>query len=165
MEKHGAKYVWDHLEETAAAIIVLVMAIVSFINVMGRFVFKHPLAWADELTLLLFLWASMLGAAVAFKRGSHFNMGLLAESGGRTRHILLAAVSLIFNLLFSALVLATGIKMMLNQISFNGILPTLHIPQAIQGAAVPVGAVFMIIRSVENFLETLKKNSEESEGE
>ena len=92
-------------------------------------------------------------------------MGLLAESGGRTRHILLAAVSLIFNLLFSALVLATGIKMMLNQISFNGILPTLHIPQTIQGAAVPVGAVFMIIRSVENFLETLKKNSEESEGE
>ena len=78
-------------------------------------------------------------------------MGLLSESGGRTRHIILATAILVFNVLFSVLVTVTGVKMMLNQISFNGILPHAHIPQAIQGAAVPVGAFFMIIRSVEGF--------------
>ena len=67
------------------------------------------------------------------------------------------AAVLLFNVLFSVLVMVTGVKMMLNQISFNGILPTLHIPQAIQGVAVPVGAFFMIVRSVEGFWETLKK--------
>ena len=84
-------------------------------------------------------------------------MGLLSESGGRTRHIILGAVILIFNVLFSILLFVTGIKMVTNQLSFNGILPTLHIPQAVQGAAVPVGALFMIIRSVEGFLATLRK--------
>ena len=157
MEKRGMKYIWDHFEETIAAVIILIMAIINFMNVVGRFVLKHSLAWADELTLLLFLWATMMGAAIAFKRGSHFNMGLLSESGGRTRHIILATAILVFNVLFSVLVMVTGVKMMLNQISFNGILPTLHIPQAIQGAAVPVGAFFMIIRSVEGCFETLKK--------
>ena len=153
MDKKGFKYVWEHLEETAAAVIILIMAVINFANVVGRFVFRHPLAWADELTLLLFLWATMAGAAIAFKRGSHFNMGLLSESGGKTRHIILGTVILIFNVLFSI----TGIKMVTNQISFNGILPTLHIPQALQGAAVPIGAFFMIIRSVEGFLATLRK--------
>lgn len=157
MEKKGLKYVWEHLEETIAAVIILIMALINFANVVGRFLFKHSLPWADELTLLLFLWATMVGAAIAFKRGSHFNMGLLSESGGRTRHIILGAAILIFNVLFSLLLLVTGIKMVTNQISFNGILPTLHVPQALQGAAVPVGAFFMIIRSVEGFLVTLKK--------
>lgn len=157
MEKNRLKYIWDHLEETVAAVIILVMAIVNFANVVGRFLFKHSFAWADELTLLLFLWATMVGAAIAFKRGSHFNMGLLSEYGGRTRHIVLAACVLIFNVLFSVILLVTGIKMVTNQISFNGILPTLHAPQALQGAAVPIGAFFMIIRSVEGFFETLKK--------
>lgn len=157
MEKNGLKYVWDHLEETVAAVIILIMAIINFANVVGRFLFRHSLAWADELTLLLFLWATMVGAAIAFKRGSHFNMGLLSESGGRTRHIILGTAILIFNVLFSVLLLVTGIKMVTNQISFNGILPTLHIPQAIQGAAVPIGAFFMIIRSIEGFLATVRK--------
>ena len=84
-------------------------------------------------------------------------MGLLSESGGRTRHIILGTAILIFNVLFSVLLLVTGIKMVTNQITFNGILPTLHIPQALQGAAVPVGAFFMIIRSIEGFLVALKK--------
>ena len=157
VEKRGLKYVWDHFEETIAAVIILIMAIINFMNVVGRFVLQHSLAWADELTLLLFLWATMMGAAIAFKWGSHFNMGLLSESGGKTRHIVLATAIMIFNVLFSVLVMVTGVKMVLNQISFNGILPTLQIPQAIQGAAVPVGAAFMIIRSVEGFIETLKK--------
>ena len=157
MDKKGFKYVWEHLEETAAAVIILIMAVINFANVVGRFVFRHPLAWADELTLLLFLWATMAGAALAFKRGSHFNMGLLSESGGKTRHIILGTVILIFNVLFSILLFVTGIKMVTNQISFNGILPTLHIPQALQGAAVPIGAFFMIIRSIEGFLATLRK--------
>ena len=157
VKQHGLKYLWDHFEETIAAIIILIMAIINFMNVVGRFALKHSLAWADALTLLLLLWATMLGAAIDFKRGSHFNMGLLSESGGKTRHIILAAAVLLFNVLFSVLVMVTGVKMMLNQISFNGILPTLHIPQAIQGVAVPVGAFFMIVRSVEGFWETLKK--------
>lgn len=63
VEKRGLKYVWDHFEETIAAVIILIMAIINFMNVVGRFVLQHSLAWADELTLLLFLWATMMGAA------------------------------------------------------------------------------------------------------
>lgn len=154
------KYIWDHFEESVAAVIILIMALVNFSNVIGRFVFKHSFPWADELTLMLFLWATMMGAAIAFKRGGHFNMGLLSESGGRARRIVLAVIILIFNVLFSALVLVMGIKMVINQVSFNGILPTLHIPQMYQGLAVPVGAFCMIIRSIEGFALTLRKEKE-----
>ena len=151
------KYLWDHLEETIAAVIVLVMAILNFSNVIARFVFDQPFPWADELTLMLFLWATMMGGATAFKRGSHFNMGLLSEGGSATRKIILAVIILVFNVLFSLLVFTTGIKMVTNQISFRGIIPTLQISQAYQGMAIPVGAFFMMIRSAEGFFATLKK--------
>ena len=152
-----SKYVWDHFEETFAAISVLIMAIINFSNVVGRFVFNKSFAWADELTLVLFLWATMLGAAMVFKRGGHFSMGLLSESGSRTRRIVLAVIILIANVGFSVLVMATGVKMVTNQIEFHGLLPAMHISQAFQGFAIPVGGFFMIIRSIEGFVLMLKK--------
>lgn len=160
MKNSKGKLIWDHLEEIIAALVILVMAIVNFANVIGRFVFSHALPWADELTLMLFLWATMFGGAVAFRHGSHFNMGLLAEGGGKKRRIFLAAVSMICCVAFSTLVLVLGIKMVSNEIAFKGMLTTLHISQAYQGMAIPVGAVFMIIRSVENFITAIKKEKE-----
>lgn len=151
------KWIWNNFEEVLAAIIVLVMAIVTFINIVGRFIFKHSFSWADDLTMMLFLWTTMLGAAIAFKYGKHFNMGLLGEHGGKKRHITLAVVSLVANVLFSAGVFYLGILMVQNQLTYEGIIPTLHISQAWQGIAIPFGAFFMIIRSVEGFLNTLKK--------
>ncbi len=160
MKKNKALSFWDHFEELLAAIVLLIMAVANFANVIGRFVFSHALPWADELTLMLFLWASMLGGAAAFRRGVHFNMGLLAEGGGKKRRLFLAAVSLVCCLAFSALVFVLGVKMVMNQIAFKGMLTTLHISQAYQGLALPVGALFMMIRCVECFLDAVKREKE-----
>lgn len=155
------KWILKNFEEIAAAVIMLVMAAVIFINIVGRFIFKHPFPWADELTMMLFLWATMLGAAMAFKHGKHFNMGLLSEGGGKRRHIVLAVISLLANLVFCVIILYMGALMVKNQIAFKGILSTLHISQAWQGLAIPVGAFFMIIRSIESVLNTVKEERRE----
>ena len=57
--------------EACAALLVAAEIVVLFAGVVSRYVFHSPILWTDELGSFLFLWLAMLGAAVAFRNGSH----------------------------------------------------------------------------------------------
>jgi tripartite ATP-independent transporter DctM subunit len=61
------------VEFLAATLVALEIAIL-FGGVVARYVFNHPLVWADELASILFLWLAMLGAVIAFRRDEHMRM-------------------------------------------------------------------------------------------
>src|ERR1700759_3896788 len=65
--------------ELLAAALVAVAAIILFAGVISRYVFQKPLTWTDEVAIALFLWLSMLGAAVALRRGSHMRLTLAID--------------------------------------------------------------------------------------
>ena len=52
----------------------MVEIVVLLAGVISRYVFHQPLVWSDELASILFLWLSMLGSVVAFRRGEHMRM-------------------------------------------------------------------------------------------
>jgi len=73
--------------EGAAATIVVALAIVVFLQVFNRFVLKTPLAWSEDLAMLLFQWISFLGAAIGVKRMRHFGIELVVKKlPERIRH-------------------------------------------------------------------------------
>ena len=63
----------------AGAIIVLVLSLtaVTFAQVVTRYVLNDPLIWSEELARYLFVWVSMIGAALAVRNGGHFGLDLL----------------------------------------------------------------------------------------
>ena len=60
-----------HFEEASCAILFAIMAIVAFVNVISRYLLKYSLAFTEELLISFFVWLTLLGAAVAFREGSH----------------------------------------------------------------------------------------------
>src|SRR5512137_1402597 len=58
---------------------VVALAVIVFLQVFNRFVLKAPLAWSEDLAMLLFQWVAFLGAAVGVKRIRHFGIELVVK--------------------------------------------------------------------------------------
>ncbi len=66
--------------EWVCAILVVALSVVVFFQVFNRFVLKAPLAWSEDLAMLLFQWVAFLGAAVGVKRMRHFGIEMVVKA-------------------------------------------------------------------------------------
>ncbi|MCJ7783149.1 MAG: TRAP transporter small permease [Desulfobacterales bacterium] len=73
------KKFFGNIVEVTAATLVVALAIIVFLQVFNRFVLKTPLAWSEDLAMLLFQWVSFLGAAIGVKRWRHFGIELVVK--------------------------------------------------------------------------------------
>ena len=58
----------DQIEEKLIAVILGLMTVLTFANVVARYAFASNILWALEMTVFLFAWLVLLGAAYAVKR-------------------------------------------------------------------------------------------------
>ena len=66
------------ITEAALFITIVAMVVVTLLQVVFRFFFE-ALSWSEELSCFLLVLASLLGAAVAFKRGSHIAVRFILD--------------------------------------------------------------------------------------
>ena len=64
----------DRLEETLIAVLMGIMTLVTFANVVARYVFNSNILWALELTVFMFAWLVLLGASYAVKKSAHLGV-------------------------------------------------------------------------------------------
>ena len=58
---------WEH---AAAALLLAAMALIAFVNILGRYLFRYSLAFTEEATIHCFVWLTVVGSGIAFERGS-----------------------------------------------------------------------------------------------
>lgn len=64
----------NEIEETLIAVILGLMTVITFANVVARYVFNSNLLWALETTVFLFAWLVLLGAPYLVKTSA--NLGV-----------------------------------------------------------------------------------------
>lgn len=72
----------DNIEEWLVCICLAVMTLITFVNVIARW-FSASLSFSEEITTYLFVLLSLLGAAIAAKRGAHLGLTLITDHVGR----------------------------------------------------------------------------------
>ena len=91
------------LEETLIALLLGLMTIITFANVIARFVFNSNILWALELTVFLFAWLVLLGASYAVKVHAHLGvdaiLNMLAPGPRKAVALFAAGCCLVFSLL------------------------------------------------------------------
>ncbi len=92
------------------ALALLMTAMVGSVvwQVLSRYLFVVPAAWTEELARFLLIWIGMLGAAYAYRQGSHLGIDLLAEKLAEAGKQRLHSIVHIVCLLFAACVLVVG---------------------------------------------------------
>ena len=66
--------VTDAIEETLIAFFLGAMTLLTFANVIFRYVFNDNILWALELTVFMFAWMVLVGASYGVKK--HFHIGV-----------------------------------------------------------------------------------------
>lgn len=93
----------DTIEETLIAALLGFMTVLTFANVVARYVFNSNILWALELTVFMFGWLVLLGASYAVKIGAHLGVDLivnmLAPPARRALGLFAAACCIAFSFL------------------------------------------------------------------
>ncbi|MGB1344954.1 MAG: TRAP transporter small permease [Amylibacter sp.] len=97
----------DCIEENLIAVILGAMALLTFANVVTRYVFNSNIFWALELTVFLFAWLVLLGATFAVKKTSHLGVDAIINMLGTKRRRILALV-VAFVCIFYAFLMLKG---------------------------------------------------------
>lgn len=127
----------------------------TFVNVVSRYVFSASLSFSEEITTYLFVLLSLLGSAIAAKRGAHLGLTLITDHVGPKAGRVLGIISMAFATLFSALICYYGVFMTINQFTKGQLTAGTQLPEWIFGAFVPVGALFVTIRFGQNLFRLL----------
>ncbi len=95
----------NEIEEILIAGILGLMTLVTFANVIARYVFNANILWALETTVFLFAWLVLLGASYCVKTRTHLGVdAVLNMVSHRTRRIL-SLVAVAACLAFSVLLM------------------------------------------------------------
>jgi len=98
----------DRIEETLISLILGLMTLITFANVVTRYVFNLNILWALELTVFLFAWLVLLGASYAVKKSAHLGVDAVINAVGPGPRLALGAISAALCILYAFLLLKGG---------------------------------------------------------
>lgn len=128
------------------------LILVVFAQVTARNVLQVPMIWTLELAQLLFSWCIFIGAALAFRQGSHYVVNLWSEEG--IMNILTNWISMIFSAVVIFVLIVNGVKMSL--IGLNRQSLTLGLSEFWLYVPIPICGVFMLLFLAERLLRALR---------
>jgi len=95
----------DEIEETLIAVILGLMTLVTFANVIARYVFNSNILWALETTVFLFAWLVLLGVSYCVKKNAHLGVDVVLAMLPRNARRALAFVAAVACLAFAVLLM------------------------------------------------------------
>jgi len=95
----------DAIEEGLIALILGLMTVITFANVIARYVFNSNILWALETTVFLFAWLVLIGASYCIKTRTHLGVDVILNVVSPATRKMLAIISVICCLAFSILLL------------------------------------------------------------
>ena len=146
----------DNLEEYLAGGMLLLMAILYFLEVVMRYAFSHSNAWVEELLRYMMVFITFFGASVAIKYGSHMSVNVIEYIPSRTVKRLFDVFVALMGIVFSVLILYFGWLLVLRIKGFGQRSPALQIPMYIPYAILPLGFASMLVRFSYKFLTSVK---------
>ncbi len=102
MSKH---HIVDQIEETLIAIILGLMTLVTFANVVARYVFDSNILWALQTTVFLFAWLVLVGVSYCVKITAHLGIDLVLNMVSPKMRRLMTIAAVASCILFSLLLL------------------------------------------------------------
>lgn len=95
----------DAIEETSIAICLGLMTLVTFANVVARYVFDANILWALELTVFLFAWLVLMGMSYGVKKHVHIGVDVVINAVPPGARRVMAIIAVLLSLTFAVLLM------------------------------------------------------------
>lgn len=146
------------IDHWIVALLMFLMAFITFVNVLSRYFFHFSFAFTEELTINLFVWMTVAGSGIAFERGAHLGMVTLFNLFPNA----MKKAVIIFSSALSALLFAVVNLYLIGSIYdeitiFHATSGALGLPVWIYYAGVPLLSVFVFRGIYRNASARLKE--------
>lgn len=131
------------IETYAVGGLVIAIFVVVLLQVLMRYLFAYPNPWSEEVSRFCFIWMSLLGASLAVEHRAHFAFDRITRGLAPRARKGVESCAGAFVLVFSLLLIATGIALMALTLGERS--PALNLSVAFVYAAAPVSGVLMVI--------------------
>lgn len=99
---------WERLEEFILVALFAFMAVMNFLNVVFRYCFANSFSFTEEVTITAFVWVSMIGIAVGYKRAAHLGMSFFVDNMPKKLQAFMVLVSMVCSVVLLVLLMNYG---------------------------------------------------------
>ena len=136
----------EHLEEGLIAFLMAAMTVVTFMQVVARYVFNYSFVWALELTGVMFAWLIFLGLSYGVRVGAHIGIDALVKSLGRDARRAVGIVATLLCFVYASIFAFGGYQYVRKMHDVGILMQDLPIEQWIPRIILPLGFALLAFR-------------------
>lgn len=140
-------------EQVFAIVLLFGIAALVFVSAMFR-AFKYPLNWAQDAALVAFAWMIFLGSDLAIRNTRLIGIDVIVKYMPKSIQKWISILFQIVILAFLCVLVRYGYTMVMTGMQRS--ISTLRISYAWVTAAVPVGALLMIISQTNRMMQAIR---------
>ena len=134
------------LEEGIIALLFTAMTVVTFSQVVARYVFNTGVVWALELTVYLFAWLVLFGMSYGVKVHAHLGVGAFVKLFSSRTQRVLGLLAVAAGLIYGAILLIGSWQYVWKLFRIGIESEDLPIPQWVPMAILPIGVALLMFR-------------------
>ena len=135
-------------EEVFIWVLTLQMVLLSFAQVVLRYVFHSALSWGEEFLRFEVVLATFMGAALGVKYGSHIGVDVVQKSSPPKVRAVLVLLAQLLTGAFCFLLFYLSLQTMIKVGASGQLTPALRIPKYLLYLPIPLGTLVIGVRSV-----------------
>lgn len=135
---------------------MLLLAAITFANVVARYFTNESFAWTEELSVTLMVVLTMLAASAAVVRERHIRIEVLYGSGSARRRRRLAIASAVATSAAFLILFGLGLRLFWDDYRYEVTSPGIGVPQWWYTVWLPVLALLIASRAVQGLLRHLR---------
>lgn len=152
-------FIFDRVATLVTAITLTLALVVMGAQVVFRYALNDSLYWAEELARYALVWSSMIGAAVAYRHGSHVAVtDVVKRLPARVqRQVVRVVHALVFA--FGAFLLWQGWMLTMRNFARHQLSTSLEIEIAWIYLSIPIGGALLMLAAIEAFARVVPVTS------
>ena len=137
------------------SVLILLMIIITFIQVIFRYVLNSALPWSGEITIFFFIWVIFLGASITLHKGLHIGVDIITNQLREKNKKIIYIFTNILIIIFCILVFFGSIPLVID--NFTQRSPALEIRLTYVYLSIPFSMIAMSWISLKKILREVKK--------
>ncbi len=145
----------EHLEEGLITLLLAAMTLVTFMQVIARYVFNYSFVWAVELTGIMFAWMIFIGMSYGVRVGAHIGIDAAVKVLGPKAARIVASIAAALCVVYAVIVTIGGFAYVRKMYDVGILLQDLPFEQWIPRAILPLGFALLALRFTQVLLRLI----------
>ncbi len=140
------------IEDWLTVIVMAALALITFANVLVRYLTNSSFAWTEEISVFLMIVLALVAGSAAVARDQHIRIEYFAEGGSVARRQLLARFGALMVALLFGLIAVLSVRVVWDDYRFGETSPGIGVPQWWYSIWLPLISALIAARAIGLFI-------------